>query len=180
MFVVWAPLSDIVLALIPLLFIRTLTRPLREKIVLGVLLALGLACCAVTIPRLVAYFHTGLGYDITYVGTSALYLTELELFLGIWAACIPTLRNLFEGWLVRMGFDISGGSSSDQQTANFSWSRKMTKKYGNGGDMEKAAESPPLDLAAGDGSEEHVQKSEPVVMKGMSTMAFDLFREFPC
>ena len=160
---VWYPISDIVLALIPVLFIYNLSRPLRERLVLCVLLALGLTCFAVTIPRLVDWFGKGLNLDITYNGISAIYWSELELLIGLWAACIPPLRSLFETWLIKMGFDITSGSSgSDPANANFEWSRKMNKKHAKGQvDVEKDAGS------LEGGSQEAVAKPNPVVSSGI-------------
>jgi hypothetical protein len=45
--------TDIFLSLFPLTFIRQLKRPRREKIVLGILMAMGLVASAASIMRLI-------------------------------------------------------------------------------------------------------------------------------
>jgi rhodopsin domain-containing protein len=95
--------TDAIFAAIPLFFIRKLNIPLREKIVLGVLMALGLFCTTATIPKLLSMGQYASNPDYSWFGADLLMWSMIEVYIGIIAACIPTLRRLFESILRNYG-----------------------------------------------------------------------------
>jgi hypothetical protein len=100
--------TDIVFSFLPILFIRKIRRPMREKLVLGLLMALGLLCSAAVIPKLISLRAFGSNPDFTYNSQGVVVWSALEMYLGIIAVCIPVLRNHFEAGLRRLGFSVTG------------------------------------------------------------------------
>lgn len=86
------------------MIISRIHRPLRERLVICFLMALGLLATAATLPKLVSVAKFGFKGDLTYRASDALLWSSLEVNLGIIAACVPTLRAPFETALRRCGW----------------------------------------------------------------------------
>lgn len=85
--------SDLILSLLPLTFIRSLHRPLHEKVLIAVLMAAGLGATVVAILRVL--FIVGLGPGATkgpYFNMVQDLLWGFELTIGVLAASVPTLK----------------------------------------------------------------------------------------
>ncbi|KAF2178368.1 hypothetical protein K469DRAFT_676102 [Zopfia rhizophila CBS 207.26] len=91
-------LTDLVFSFIPLTFIVRLNQPIREKMIISFLMSIGLIASAIAILRTVK----GLTFPKDYFRNDAdiSLLAMLDLYVGIIAATLPTLKAFFEGMLV--------------------------------------------------------------------------------
>ncbi|KAK0717275.1 hypothetical protein B0T26DRAFT_829054 [Lasiosphaeria miniovina] len=95
--------TDIVLSIAPITFIMAIQRPLREKLVLAFIMGLGLMASAASIYKTFKAKDYGVTGD-TLMDTVQITLWSItEAQLAIIAACIPTLKQLFERMLRRVG-----------------------------------------------------------------------------
>ena len=111
--------TDLILALLPLAFIRKMQRPLRDKIVLSALMGLGIFATIMSIVKTTVvkqYDSTG---DILWDSVDLSLWSILEEQAGIIAACIPCLRSPFERILDRIGF--VPGAERGQDASNVSY-----------------------------------------------------------
>ncbi|KAM7186699.1 hypothetical protein V8F33_011686 [Rhypophila sp. PSN 637] len=107
--------TDVFLSLAPIQFLWNLKRPLRERIVLGCLMAMGLfAGISSIIKNLIIADFGKPGLDAWAMNISISTWTSLEMLLGVIAACTPFCRPVFERCFSAMGVSISksktGGS----------------------------------------------------------------------
>jgi hypothetical protein len=94
----------------PLTFIWTLRRPIRERILIGCLMGLGIFATATTIVR-----ADRLRVEVEQTLFEHLYLAiwaKLELDAGIVAACAPCLKAPAEKFLRRLGILTSRASNA--------------------------------------------------------------------
>lgn len=93
---------DLCLALMPIILIRTLSRPLREKILIGCLMATGLLATAFACYKTTTFHTKGEG-DELISSVDATFYAKLEQVLGIIAACMPCLKTPAEEFLRKLG-----------------------------------------------------------------------------
>lgn len=106
-------LTDIIFAALPILFVRVLQHPRREKIVLCLLMGMGLLCAISVIPKLISIRRFSVtAVDFTYDVGSVTLWAQVEIFTGVIAASIPGLKSLFERILHRGGFLTSASARS--------------------------------------------------------------------
>jgi len=108
-------LTDFILALLPIILIRRLRRPLREKIFIGFLMGLGLLCSAAIIPKLFKLGGLSKDMDFTWSIVDLFTWATLECCIGVIVACLPTLKNMFENFLVRTGLLTITDPSSEYE-----------------------------------------------------------------
>ncbi|KAK0100506.1 hypothetical protein ONS95_008453 [Cadophora gregata] len=101
-------LMDFILATMPLKLIRTLNRPLREKILIGCLMAMGLIATIIAGIKTKTFKNVYLGDPLSTTVDSSMW-AKLEELVGIIAACMPCLKARVEKFLRRAGI------LSDQQ-----------------------------------------------------------------
>jgi hypothetical protein len=77
--------------------------PLREKLVLTVVMGMGLLASAATVVRLTLIKNYGVGGDFSWDNSDMAMWAHLECDIGIAAACIPCLKSPFEKVLRRVG-----------------------------------------------------------------------------
>ena len=117
------------------------------------LFALGLVCCAATIPRLVALTQDKGDPDTTHRLAGIVLWSELELFFGISTASVITLRRPIESCLARLGIPL-GSSKAPSSGGMAKWNGKRWYRYGrsdgasyrpsdNGPAPELAVKQPP-------------------------------------
>ena len=108
------------LSLLPITFIYGLTRPLHEKVLIGCLMAAGLAATGVALARLfliMGYVPIGkLGPAMNMVQD---LLWGLELTIGVLTASIPTLKAPVHRLLLDWGWLQENKSSSDMSPESF-------------------------------------------------------------
>ncbi|KAI1658128.1 hypothetical protein F4813DRAFT_357434 [Daldinia decipiens] len=101
---------DVVIIVLPIPMVHKLQLPLKQKAVIGFLIALGSAVVIVSIAR-VAYVRAMIANpDVTWTQASAAVLSTLELNIGIIGNCISRLKPMVQkhapSW-------ISSGSNSN-------------------------------------------------------------------
>ncbi|KAF2685835.1 hypothetical protein K458DRAFT_252464, partial [Lentithecium fluviatile CBS 122367] len=96
-------LSDVVLSLVPLTFLRKVQRPLREKIVIGCLLSLGIFASIFSILRLITQVAPTYLVEPGANGVFSGLMTCLETEASFIAACVPALRSSANRWIQKIG-----------------------------------------------------------------------------
>ncbi|QDS78057.1 hypothetical protein FKW77_003374 [Venturia effusa] len=96
-------ITDIACALLPLLFILKIDRPLRERLTLSLLMAMGLFACACGIVKTCLVRGSLITRDPIWGGSSTALWTYAEEYIGIIAANIPCLKSLLEAFFHRRG-----------------------------------------------------------------------------
>ncbi|KAK3936525.1 integral membrane protein [Diplogelasinospora grovesii] len=107
-------ITDFIIFLMPLPAIRQLQLPLKQKIILSLILCLGLFTCVISIVRLSTLDAAATSSDSTWDNTEAALWSYLELTIAIIAACLPTLRpfmgRYFPRFMAILGGNLSGNS----------------------------------------------------------------------
>ncbi|KAF2712694.1 hypothetical protein K504DRAFT_464756 [Pleomassaria siparia CBS 279.74] len=96
--------TDFVFALLPISFLRKVNRPLRERIVIGVLMALGILTGGASIMKMVVSVTFDRTGDRDAEGIQIGMWSCIEELTGFIAACIPCLRSPFQRALEHFGF----------------------------------------------------------------------------
>jgi hypothetical protein len=158
--------SDILFALLPLMFIYKIQRPFREKIVLAILMSLGLVASAAAIAKVVILSRLPTSGDPTWVGADAFIWTNLEESIGMMAACITMLKSLFERALKRCGLvkTADGYGTHSKRTGTGGWSRPATVMK-------------PLSFAAGYERQDQTSPATLVAKGGDAAIEFQDFHE---
>ena len=110
-------ITDFIFALIPLVFLRHVRRSLRDRIIIGFLMSLGLFASAASVIKAVTVQGFNESTD-TGTGLSIALWASIEAQVGIIAACIPCLRAPFVRLLSRLGISsgLSGGATSGDKS----------------------------------------------------------------
>src|ERR1700761_4455863 len=89
---------DIFFSLVPIMLIRRLNRPLRERIVVIILMGMGLLASAAAIFKLADTYNYGKSgaQDFLYVIYKYTLCAYFEIHISIIAACVPFLKSMFE------------------------------------------------------------------------------------
>jgi hypothetical protein len=109
--------TDFLLATLPITFIRQLKRPLREKIVLGVLMGFGLFTGVAATLKTYYIKEFGTSADYFYHQTKLSIWVMLELFIGIIATSVPCLKLPADRLLAKMGFQLSSITNTNKYYA---------------------------------------------------------------
>jgi len=105
-------LTDVILSLTPIAFIMNIQRPVREKVALAFVMGLGVIASIASIVKTTLVKNYGITGDDLMDSVGITTWSVLEMQLGIIAACIPTLKQLFEKFLRRVGFMSTYGTKS--------------------------------------------------------------------
>ncbi|KAE9368221.1 hypothetical protein N431DRAFT_304507, partial [Stipitochalara longipes BDJ] len=103
--------TDIILSLFPLTFLRHLRRPRTEKVLIGILMAMGMMASAASITKAVLVHQWASATDSFKFGFAISMWTCVEMFIGIIAACLPTLKATFQKLLAKVGIDFTADGS---------------------------------------------------------------------
>ncbi|KXX82694.1 hypothetical protein MMYC01_200848 [Madurella mycetomatis] len=95
--------TDIIFALLPINFLRKVQRPLRERIIIGILMGLGIFASVASMIKAAAAANFGRTDDPNAEGISIGTWSCIEEQIGFIAACIPCLRSPFQKLLARWG-----------------------------------------------------------------------------
>jgi hypothetical protein len=119
-----------------------MNRARREKIVLCFLMGLGILCAAASIPKFISYSVFASGGDTTKNGPGVVVWSQIELYVGITAACIPMLRSFFENSMRRLGLSITNSSRATPKSRTSGWNRangiKETYELGSNGAVKSS------------------------------------------
>lgn len=100
--------TDVFLSLAPIQFLWSLKRPLRERVVLGCLMAMGLfAGISSILKNLIIADFGKPGLDMWAMNVSISTWTSLEMLLGVIAACTPFCRPVFERCMSAVGINLT-------------------------------------------------------------------------
>jgi hypothetical protein len=88
--------TDFLFALLPINFLRKVQRPLRERAIIGCLMALGTFAGVASIIKLHAGSNFGRTKDSTREGINIGMWSLVEELCGLIAACVPCLRSPFQ------------------------------------------------------------------------------------
>ncbi|OCL12828.1 hypothetical protein AOQ84DRAFT_261276, partial [Glonium stellatum] len=92
--------SDVAFSCLPIIFLRKLRRPIREKLLLIFLMGLSFFATTASIVRAVDVKQYALSGDITWQTVNLAIWSSLEPYIGILAASLPCLKRPLEGALV--------------------------------------------------------------------------------
>jgi hypothetical protein len=133
-------ITDVIFSMAPIFFIHNLQRPMREKVVLGCVMALGLLCSVAIIPKLISLRKISSSPDFSYNAKDLLTWACIEFYVGIIAASIPVLRSCFEAGLRRLGFSVSStiAAISKKDNQNSYWQQYELGSKGFGQESDTA------------------------------------------
>ncbi|RQM05815.1 hypothetical protein DH86_00002126, partial [Scytalidium sp. 3C] len=137
--------TDAALIILPIPMIHRLKMPLRQKLIIGVLMGLGSAVVIASIARLAYVRAMVTNPDVTWTQASAAVLSSLELNLGIvcnsMARLKPFIRTHFPQWA--SSFDASGTpgdySRSKKNNGPISWRGDKASHSYQLGSIDRAA-----------------------------------------
>lgn len=109
-------ITDFTIFALPLPAIRQLQLPLRQKIILALILCLGLFTCVISIVRLSTLDAAATSSDTTWDNTGAALWSYLELTVAIVAACLPTLRPFVTRFFPKLMSSGNSGNNSAPPT----------------------------------------------------------------
>jgi hypothetical protein len=109
-------LTDIIFALIPLTFLYQVRRSLRDRVIIGALMSLGLLASAASVVKTVMVQRFDETDDPSGHGMSIALWASIEAQVGIIAACIPCLRAAFLRFLGRVGVFTQANLGSTSKT----------------------------------------------------------------
>ena len=122
-------LTDLIFSAMPITFLRNIQRPLRERIILGLLMGIGLFASSASIAKAVAVQSYGQTSDSLSESISIGLWSCLEEQLALIAACIPTLRSPFQKVLRHFNLISKSGTSA---APGYGYATKVTAKKGAG------------------------------------------------
>jgi len=109
--------TDILLSLAPTTFLFKLNRPLRERVFVCILMALGLVASVASIVKTVIVQNwdpTDMSGEVDFQATSITICTwtALELLIGLLAACVPAMKNILQQCLGKVGLSVTGSRTN--------------------------------------------------------------------
>jgi len=145
-------LTDVLLSLAPITFLWNLKRPLRERIVLGCLMAMGLlAGISSVVKNLIVADFGKPGLDMLAMNISISTWTALEMLLGIIAACTPFCKPVLERCLSALGVTLNSSKPATGATPGYA-----TYQRADAGDTFRSKQ-------ATSGSKNHYESEEELV-----------------
>ena len=142
--------TDIILSLLPLEFIIRLQRPVREKALLFILMALGILASAASIEKMIQVQKYGDPNSDWFVTAAKMSTwTVIEELVAIIAANLPSFKMLFQKGLQRMGVSVIASNKnqgtpaykSGGQASSGMYSVGSTRNHGTKGSMGLSQQS---------------------------------------
>jgi len=105
--------TDLIIATLPILAIRKLQMPRRQKVAVIILMGLGFFCTAAVIPKFMSMQGFKTTTDVTWYTADLVMWTMIEVYIGIIATSIPALKKPVEkklkdwGWMHPSSLDNS-------------------------------------------------------------------------
>jgi hypothetical protein len=116
--------TDLVVIAIPMGAFWRLKIPIRQKIILFVLLSLGLVATVASVVRTIFLVKAELEYDITWNGYVIWIMTMIECSLALICASVPSLRPLAKRYLSSKFRSTVSGSSQPQSNSQTTVDRR--------------------------------------------------------
>ncbi|KAI1956084.1 hypothetical protein LOZ12_000124 [Ophidiomyces ophidiicola] len=110
--------SDVLVLALPIPTFCKMHLPIREKVILIILMNLILIACAASIVRAYyTYVVVARTYDVTWIGYKVWLWSSLEGNLLVICASVPTLRPFARKYFPRLGFKSVDGTSQENSAA---------------------------------------------------------------
>jgi hypothetical protein len=118
---------DVFFALVPITFISKLNKPLEDRIIICVIMGLGMLASVAAIIKLVGSTRFGMTQAMDFLYYISNYVTWcwVEVNISISAACIPSLKTMFERVLRRWNLIAVKDKSSSSES--YSLSKQQTE-----------------------------------------------------
>ena len=100
---VFVVLTDWIFALLPISFLRKVQRPLRERVIIGFLMGLGIFTGVASIVKIQEIVAMRTSTDILANVITVEMWCSIEALIGFIASCIPCLRGPFQRAMERLG-----------------------------------------------------------------------------
>ncbi|KAM5349867.1 hypothetical protein ACJ41O_006372 [Fusarium nematophilum] len=110
--------TDIMLSLAPTVFLWKLKRPLREKMLVGALMGLGMFASVASIVKTTLVKEFGVAKDGWALTNAIATWTALEQLLAMIASSAPFLKPLVQSALHRMGLSLSDSAIAPSSYGN--------------------------------------------------------------
>ncbi|KAI9926339.1 hypothetical protein ASPWEDRAFT_698138 [Aspergillus wentii DTO 134E9] len=168
--------TDFATVLVPIPWLRRLQMPLRQKIAVGCILAMGCFVGIVSCVRLASLYVLMNSTDLTWATTDALWWCTIELNLGIVGGCVTAMRPFVRRYFPRLLGLSSADYSSSRPTGHplNSIPREGQPSFTNGSHKYSAT----LTGGFGNESREHILSTLPVSSKEVDgivrTVEFDI------
>ncbi|KAF2875959.1 hypothetical protein BDV95DRAFT_591365 [Massariosphaeria phaeospora] len=134
--------TDFIMALLPISFLRHVQRPFRERAIIGGLMALGVFAGVASIIKVVASTRYGRTNDLSAEGIQVGMWSCIEELVAFIAACIPCLRSLFQQVLEHFGLVSTHGRKS-------TYNRTYGQMYGESGQLKVNKQRKPSLVSGG-------------------------------
>ncbi|KAH6880793.1 hypothetical protein B0T10DRAFT_411920, partial [Thelonectria olida] len=108
-------LTDVILSLLPLTFIRHVWRSVWERIAIVFIMGLGLVASCASIYKMTLIYNYHITGDTLFCIVGLSFWSILEIQLAIIAACIPCLKQLFERTLNSLGLILTRTTECNRQ-----------------------------------------------------------------
>ncbi|KAF7596967.1 hypothetical protein BBP40_011333 [Aspergillus hancockii] len=128
--------TDILTYTLPLGVIFKLQVPVKQKIVLGFILCLGLFACISSVIRITFIPIMLSSPDATYVISEAMYWSVIEINVGIFASSIPSFKAIASRFVPRLIGEYShrkysgGSGSADKRKSDSGFSKPREQHIG--------------------------------------------------
>ncbi|KAF2822440.1 hypothetical protein CC86DRAFT_423622 [Ophiobolus disseminans] len=96
-------LTDFIFALLPISFLRKIQRPVRERVVIGILMGLGVFAGVASIIKITAAAQFGATNDPVSESVKLGLWSVIEELVGLIVICVPCLRSPFQHALHAFG-----------------------------------------------------------------------------
>ncbi|OCL11121.1 hypothetical protein AOQ84DRAFT_336399 [Glonium stellatum] len=118
-------ITDVILSLFPVTFLYMLRRPTLEKVCISILMGMGLTASAASIIKVILVTKWVHATDSLSLGYSISTWTCVEMFLGITAACLPSLKSTLQRSLAYFGIGFRDPQSFAQSIYEISPSTEI-------------------------------------------------------
>jgi hypothetical protein len=99
--------TDVIISLLPIAFLIQLRRPLWERLLIGALMSLGLVASTFSILKMINNTSFDESQALADLTVAFYTYSAAELFIGIIAACLFSLKSAFYQFLKGFGIDIT-------------------------------------------------------------------------
>ncbi|KAJ5098292.1 hypothetical protein N7532_005293 [Penicillium argentinense] len=111
--------TDFATVIVPIPWLRRLQMPLRQKVAVSGILAMGCFVGIVSCIRLATLYQLMNSTDLTWVTTNALMWCAIELNLGIFGGCVTAIRPFIRRYMPRLLGLSSAGDYSISQSRKY-------------------------------------------------------------
>ncbi|KAF2639601.1 hypothetical protein P280DRAFT_519008 [Massarina eburnea CBS 473.64] len=123
--------TDILTYTMPIHLVMNLQVPRGQKVGLGVILSLGLLACVSSVIRITYVPSMLVAQDATWVISSPMYWSVIEINIGILAASIPSFKAISKKYFPRLLGSSNGAKGNKNSSGKLSGFQKMDNTTDN-------------------------------------------------